>query len=148
MKVVLHKAVAQLGNRGDIVDVSDGYARNFLIPTGVAQRATTGAEAQAVSMRKAWQQRNAADREAAEALATSLVTATITISARASGEGNLFGSVSVHDVVEAIKEQTNVELDRKMVDLGEGIKTVGAHSVTVQPHDEVQFPVTVEVTAA
>ncbi len=148
MKVVLHKAVAKLGNRGDIVDVSDGYARNFLIPTGVAQKATTGAEAQAVAMRKAWQQRNAADREAAEALATSLVTATIVISARASGEGKLFGSVSVHDVVDAIKEQTNVELDRKMVDLGEGIKTVGAHSVTVQPHDEVQFPVTVEVTAA
>ena len=148
MKVVLHKAVAQLGNRGDIVDVSDGYARNFLIPTGVAQMATTGAEAQAVAMRKAWQQRNAADREAAEALATSLVTATIAISARASGEGKLFGSVSVHDVVDAIKEQTNVELDRKMVDLGEGIKSVGSHPVTVQPHDEVQFPVTVEVTAA
>lgn len=148
MKIVLHKAVAQLGNRGDIVDVADGYARNYLIPSGVAQKATPGAEAQAVAMRKAWQQRNAADREAAEALATSLVTATITISARASGEGKLFGSVSVHDVVDAIKEQTNVELDRKMVDLGDGIKTVGAHSITVQPHDEVQFPVTVEVTAA
>ncbi len=148
MKVVLHKAVAQLGNRGDIVDVADGYARNFLIPTGVAQKATPGAEAQAQAMRKAWQQRNAADREAAEALATSLVSATIAISARASGEGKLFGSVSVHDVVDAIKEQTNVELDRKMVDLGEGIKSVGVHSITVQPHDEVQFPVTVEVTAA
>jgi len=148
MKVVLHKAVAQLGNRGDIVDVADGYARNFLIPTGVAQKATPGVEAQAVVMRKAWQQRNAADREAAESLATTLVTATIAISARASGEGRLFGSVSVHDVVDAIKEQTGVELDLKMVDLGDGIKAVGAHSVTVQPHDEVQFPVTVEVSAA
>lgn len=148
MKVVLHKAVAQLGNRGDIVDVADGYARNFLIPTGVAQMATSGVEAQAVAMRKAWQQRNAADREAAESLATTLVTATIAISARASGEGKLFGSVSVHDVVDAIKEQTGVELDRKMVDLGEGIKSVGAHSVTVQPHDDVQFPVTIEVAAS
>ncbi len=148
MKVVLHKAVAQLGNRGDIVDVADGYARNFLIPNGVAQKATPGVEAQAVVMRKAWQQRNAADREAAESLATTLVTATIAISARASGEGNLFGSVSVHDVVDAIKDQTGVELDRKMVDLGDGIKAVGAHSVTVKPHDEVQFPVTVEVSAA
>jgi len=148
MKVVLHKAVAQLGNRGDIVDVADGYARNFLIPTGVAQMATSGVEAQAVAMRKAWQQRNAADREAAESLATTLVTATIAISARASGEGKLFGSVSVHDVVDAIKEQTGVELDRKMVDLGDGIKSVGAHSVTVQPHDDVQFPVTIEVAAS
>lgn len=148
MKVVLHEAVAQLGNRGDIVDVADGYARNYLIPKGVAQKATPGVEAQAVVMRKAWQQRNAADREAAESLATSLVTATISISARASGEGKLFGSVSVHDVVDAIKDQTSVELDRKMVDLGEGIKAVGSHSITVRPHAEVQFPVTVEVTAA
>ena len=148
MKVVLHEAVAQLGNRGDIVEVADGYARNYLIPKGVAQKATPGVEAQAVAMRKAWQQRNAADREAAEGLATSLVTATIVVSARASGEGKLFGSVSVHDVVDAIKEQTGVELERKMVDLGEGIKSVGSHSITVQPHAEVQFPVTVEVSAA
>jgi len=148
MKVVLHEAVAQLGNRGDIVDVADGYARNFLIPNGVAQKATPGVEAQAVAMRKAWQQRNAANREAAEALATSLVTATIAISARASGEGKLFGSVSVHDVVDAIKEQTSVDLERKMVDLGDGIKSLGSHSVTVRPHDEVQFPVTIEVSAS
>lgn len=148
MKVVLHKAVPQLGSRGDIVEVADGYARNFLIPKGVAQKATPGVEAQAQAMRKAWQQRNAADREAAEALATQLVTKTIAISARASGEGKLFGSVSVHDVVDAIQAQTGVELDRKMVDLGDGIKATGAHSVTVKPHDEVQFPVTVEVAAS
>lgn len=148
MKIVLHKAVPQLGNRGDIVEVADGYARNFLIPQGVAQMATPGVEAQAQAMRKAWQQRNAADREAAEALATKLVTKTINISARASGEGKLFGSVSVHDVCEAIMNQTGVELDRKMVDLGEGIKAIGGHSVTVKPHDEVQFPVTIEVSAS
>lgn len=148
MKVVLHEAVSQLGNRGDIVDVADGYARNFLIPKGIAQKATPGVEAQAEAMRKAWQQRNAADREAAEALATQLVTKTIEITARASGEGKLFGSVSVQDVVQAIQEQTGVELDRKMVDLGEGIKAIGAHSVTVQPHAEVQFPVTVDVAAS
>ena len=148
MKVVLHEAVPQLGSRGDIVEVADGYARNFLIPKGVAQKATPGVEAQAQAMRKAWQQRNAADREAAEALATQLVTKTISIAARASGEGKLFGSVSVHDVVEAIQAQTGVELDRKMVDLGDGIKAIGAHSVTVKPHDEVQFPVTIDVAAS
>ena len=148
MKVVLHEAVPQLGNRGDIVDVADGYARNYLIPKGVAQKATPGVEAQADSMRKAWQQRNAADREAAEALATTLVSTTIAISARASGEGKLFGSVSVHDVVDAIQSQTGVELERKMVDLGDGIKSLGVHSITVHPHADVQFPVTVEVTEA
>ena len=148
MKVVLHEAVSQLGNRGDIVDVADGYARNFLIPKGIAQKATPGVEAQAEAMRKAWQQRNAADREAAEGLATQLVTKTIEITARASGEGKLFGSVSVQDVVQAIQEQTGVELDRKMVDIGDGIKEIGAHSVTVQPHAEVQFPVTIDVAAS
>lgn len=148
MKVVLHQAVPQLGNRGDIVDVADGYARNYLIPKGVAQKATSGVETQANAMKKAWQLRNAKDREAAEEVAKSLVTATITISARASAEGRLFGSVSVHDVAAAIQEQSGVELDRKMIDLGDGIKTVGAHTVTVQAHDEVQFPVTVDVTPA
>ncbi len=148
MKVVLHERVAQLGNRGDIVDVADGYARNYLIPQGLAQKATAGVEAQAVAMRKAWQQKNTKDRAAAEEVAKSLVTSTIAISARASGEGRLFGSVSTNDVVEAIAAQTGVELDRKMLDLAEGIKTVGTHMVTVQPHDEVQFPVTVEVTPA
>jgi large subunit ribosomal protein L9 len=148
MKVVLHQQVPQLGNRGDIVEVADGYARNYLIPQGVAQRANAGVEAQAEAMRKAWSQKNAKNREAAEEIAKSLVTATISVSARASGEGKLFGSVSVHDVIEAVKEQTGVELDRKMVDLAEGIKELGTHSVTVQPHDDVQFPITVEVSAA
>ena len=148
MKVVLHQQVPQLGNRGDVVDVSDGYARNFLIPKGVAQRANDGVEAQAETMRKSWSLKNAKDREAAEEVAKALVTASIVISARASGEGKLFGSVSVSDVADAIKEQTGVELDRKMLDLADGIKSVGTHSVTVQAHDDVQFPVTIEVVAA
>ena len=148
MKVVLHQQVPQLGNRGDVVDVSDGYARNFLIPKGVAQRANDGVEAQAETMRKSWSLKNAKDREAAEEVAKALVTASIVISARASSEGKLFGSVSVSDVADAIKEQTGVELDRKMLDLADGIKSVGTHSVTVQAHDDVQFPVTIEVVAA
>jgi len=148
MKVVLHQQVPQLGNRGDVVDVSDGYARNYLIPQGVAQKATDGVEAQAEAMRKTWVLKNAKDREAAEEVAKALVTSSIVISARASSEGKLFGSVSSSDVVDAVKAQTGVELDRKMLNLAEGIKTVGTHTVTVHPHDDVQFPVTVEVEAA
>ncbi len=148
MKVVLHEQVPQLGNRGDVVDVSDGYARNYLIPKGVAKRANNGVEAQAETMRKSWSLKNAKDREAAEEVAKALVTATIMITARASGEGKLFGSISTADVVEAVKEQTGVELERKMLDLADGIKTVGTHTVTVKPHDDVQFPVSVEVVSA
>ncbi len=148
MRVVLLTRVDGVGNRGDIVDVSDGYARNSLIPRGMAERATAGVEAQAETMRKAWQQKNAAEREAAEEIAKRLVTAQLSLSARASGEGKLFGSVSAGDVVDAVRAATGVELDRKMVSLGDGIKTVGSHTVTVQPHPEVQFPVNLEVAAS
>ncbi len=148
MKVVLLKQVNQLGNRGDIVDVADGHARNYLIPQGIAQKASAGIEAQAAVMRKTWSAKNAKQREAAEALATQLVSKPITITARASGEGKLFGSVSAADVATAVSEQTGVELDRKMLDLGEGIKALGTHTVTAQPHEDVQFPITVEVASA
>lgn len=148
MRVVLLTRVDGVGNRGDIVDVSDGYARNSLIPRGMAERATAGVEAQAETMRKAWQQKNSAEREAAEEIAKRLVTAQLSLTARASGEGKLFGSVSAGDVVDAVRAATGVELDRKMVSLGDGIKTVGSHTVTVQPHPEVQFPVNLEVAAS
>lgn len=148
MRIVLLQQVSGLGNRGDIIEVADGYARNFLIPTAKAQRATDGVEVQAGVMRKAWQLRNAKDREAAEEVAKALVAKVITISARASGEGKLFGSVSVNDVVDAVTAQTGVELDRKMLDLADGIKEVGSHTVMARPHADVEFPVTVEVVAS
>jgi large subunit ribosomal protein L9 len=147
MRIVLHEVVKGLGNRGDLVDVSDGYARNFLIPKGMAQLASAGVEQQADSMRKAWSMKNAKDREAAEEVAKVLVTAVVSIPARAGGEGKLFGSVTAADVATAIAAQTGVELDRKMIALDDAIRTVGTHSVTVQPHPEVQFPVSVDVVA-
>ncbi len=148
MQIVLLTRIEGVGNRGDIVEVSDGYARNNLIPQGKAERATAGVAAQAERMRQAWQVKNTAEREAAEEIAKRLVTAPISITARASGEGKLFGSVSAGDVVDAVQAATGVELDRKMVSLGDGIKTVGSHMVTVQPHPEVQFPINVEVASA
>lgn len=148
MRIVLLEQVSGLGNRGDIVDVADGYARNFLVPSGKAQRANAGVEHQAEAMRKAWQLRNAKDREAAEEVAKTLVAKVIRVSARASGEGKLFGSVSVTDVLTAVRNQTGVELDRKILDFSEGIKTIGTHTVTAHPHDEVEFPITVEVSAS
>lgn len=148
MKVVLHEKIAGLGGRGDIVEVADGYARNSLIPKGLAQQATDGVTAQATAMKRAWQQRNAQEREAAEELAKVLVSKTIEISARASGEGKLFGSVSAADIVEATQVQTGIELDRKTVALDEPIREVGSSSVTVTPHSDVSFPLTINVSAA
>ncbi len=148
MKVVLHERIDGLGSRGDIVDVSDGYARNSLIPKGLAQQATEGVTAQAEAMKRAWQLRNAKDRESAEELAKTLVPQTIGIAARASGEGKLFGSVSASDIADAVKEQTGIELDRKMIELDETIRSVGTLSVMVKPHSEVAFPLSVDVTAS
>ncbi len=145
MRVVLHDSVGGLGNRGDLVEVSDGYARNYLIPQGKARQAGAGVEIEAEAMKKAWTVRNSREREAAEEVAKVLVSRPISISMRAGAEGKLFGSVTSADIAAAITEQTGVEVDRKMIDLADGIRSLGAHSVTVHPHAEVQFPVTVEV---
>ena len=147
MKVVLREEVKHVGRRGDIVEVADGYARNFLLPLGKALKASAGVEAQADAMRRAWNQKNAKDREAAEEIATKVVSNPITIAARASADGKLFGSVTAADIVAALAEQTGVELDRKMV-TDEHLKELGTHTVTATPHAEVQFPITVEVVAA
>ncbi|MEZ5376721.1 MAG: 50S ribosomal protein L9 [Acidimicrobiales bacterium] len=149
MRIVLHEQVSGLGNRGDLVEVADGYARNYLIPKGLARQASQGVEIEAQAMKKAWAVRNAREREAAEEVAKALVSKPITIAMRAGGEGKLFGSVTSSDIADAIREQAGVELDRKLIalDEGHGIRSLGAHSVTVHPHPEVQFPVTVEVVA-
>lgn len=148
MRIVLHESITGLGNRGDIVDVSDGFARNSLIPKGQAQQASAGVETQAGLMKRSWQTRNAKEREAAEEIAKTLVAKTIEITARAGTEGRLFGSVTSADVSTAIQEQSGVEIDRKMIELDEPIRSVGMHAVTVKPHNDVQFPVSVSVIEA
>ena len=145
MKVILRSDVDALGKKGDIVEVADGYARNFLVPNGLALKASPGAQSQATAMRRSRDVRDAAAREAAEAVATKLVPQTITISARAGGEGKLFGSVTATDVVEAVQAQANIELDRRKVNLDDPIRSLGTHEIPVRLHPEVQFRVTVEV---
>jgi large subunit ribosomal protein L9 len=148
VKVILRADVDGIGKKGDIVDVADGHARNFLLPRGLAMKSSKGAEAQAGAMRRSRDLRDAADREAAETIATRLVPQTFTISARAGGEGKLFGSITAADVVAAVQEQAGVELDRRKVVLADPIREVGTHLVTVKLHSDVEFPVTLEVTKA
>jgi large subunit ribosomal protein L9 len=147
MKVILRSDVSTLGKRGDILDVSDGYARNYLVPKGLAMKASVGAEAQAGSMRRARDLRDAQDRAAAEALATTLVPKVITLAARAGTEGRLFGSVTASDIAAAVEAQTNVVIDRRKIVLAEPIKTLGTHTVPVKLHADVEFPVTLDVVA-
>ncbi len=148
VKVILRSDIAQVGKRGDIVEVSDGYARNFLFPKGLAMVATDGAVAQAAAMRRRRDLKDAADRSAAEEVARSLVAKVITIPARAGSEGRLFGSVTSGDIVEAVEDQTGITLDRRRLLLHEPIKSTGTHSVAVRLHADVEFPVTIEVVAS
>ena len=113
MKVLLRKDVSGIGRRGDIVTVSSGHARNFLLPGGLAIIATDGAVTQANSMRRARDLREAADRDAAFAISAELAKHTVTVKAKAGAEGRLFGSVTANDIVAAVKDQTSVVLDRK-----------------------------------
>ncbi len=145
MRVVLRTDLDNLGKRGDIREVADGYARNYLLPKGHAILAGKGVDGQANAMRRARDRRDARDREAAETVARTLVPAVIKIPARAGAEGKLFGSVTAADVVEAVATQTGVTLDRRRLHLDEPIKTLGTHEVPVKLHADVEFRVTVEI---
>ena len=147
MKIVLRSDIEGVGNKGDVCDVADGYARNFLLPKGLALKASKGAETQAASMRRSRDTKDAADRAAAQEVASTLVPTVIKVSAKAGSEGKLFGSVTNIDVADAVLAQTGVEIDRRDLHLDEPIKTLGTHQVRAKLHAEVEFPVTVEVAA-
>ncbi len=145
IKVILRADVSGLGKRGDIVEVKDGFGRNYLLPRSLAIAATPGAVGQAQAMRRARDLRDAQDREAAQEIARTLVSRTITIKAKAGTEGRLFGSVTASDIVEAIADQTTIQLEKRQVRL-EPIKTTGSHSVAIKLHADVEFPVSLEIT--
>lgn len=147
MRLLLRNDVDGLGKKGDLVDVADGYGRNFLLPKGLALPAADGIQAQAESMSRARAQRDTRDRSAAEDIATALVGKPVTIGHRAGEAGRLYGSVTAADIVEAVQAQTGLELDRRKLHLDEPIRSLGTHLVTAKLHADVEFPVTVEVVA-
>jgi len=148
VKVLLRSDVAGLGQKGDIVEVADGYGRNYLLPKGFAVLASGGVAAQAESMRRSREQRDAVERAAADELAARLGAASIALSARAKGEGELFGSVSITEIVDAVSAQLGVDLDRHLVHLDAPIRTVGSHQASVRLHPQVEVRLGVEVSAA
>lgn len=147
-RVVLRSDHDLLGKRGDIIEVADGYARNYLLPKGLAMTATDGVTAQAQAMRRARDLRDAREREAAETVARKLVPVVIRIPAKAGAGGKLFGSVTAGDIVDAVSSQTEVHLDRRRLRLADPIKTLGTHEVPVKLHSDVEFRVTVDVVKA
>ncbi|MEA1902360.1 MAG: 50S ribosomal protein L9 [Actinomycetota bacterium] len=148
MKLILTSDVVDLGKRGDVVDVADGYARNFLLPRSFAIKANEGALAQAESIRETRIEVERKAKELAEAIAQQLVGSRVVLAAQAGDEGQLYGSVSVADVVEGIRRFTGIELEKGQVELAEPIKAIGLHEIQIRVHQEVEFPLTLDVIPA
>ena len=147
MKLLLRADVSGVGKKGDIVEVADGYGRNYLLPKGFAVAASKGVEAQAAAMRRSRDARDVADRTAATEIATKLVPAVITLSGRVKADDELFGSLGATEIVEAVAAQTGLELDRHALGTVH-LRTIGTHAVPVKLHADVQFELTIEVSPA
>jgi large subunit ribosomal protein L9 len=148
VKLILTREVAGLGLAGDIVDVADGYGRNFLVPRGAAIGWTKGAEKQISQIKRARDAREIRDLGHAREIKADLEKLSVTLSARAGKDGKLFGSVTTGDVASAVKAAGGPVLDRKRIQLPGHIKTTGAHTVTVELHPDVVASIPVQVVAA
>lgn len=147
MKVILKKDMSSLGGYGEVVNAARGYARNYLIPRGIAIEATPGNLRQLDSERAAYVKKVAAKVADAEKLVAELEAVSLSFERKAGEDSKLFGSVTTHDIEEALKAKGFASIDRKAITLGEPIKTVGTHAASVKLHPEVSASIKVEVVA-
>ena len=148
MKLILTQEVAGLGSPGDVVEVRDGYARNFLVPRGYAISWTRGGEKQVATIRRARDARGVRDLGHAQEIKRDLEKLTVRLPARAGAGGRLFGSVTAADVVSAVQAAGGPQLDRRRLQLAGGIKSLGRHEVSVVLHPEVTATIPLEVVPA
>jgi large subunit ribosomal protein L9 len=151
MKLILTQEVGGLGSPGDIVEVKDGYGRNFLIPRGFAIRWTKGGEKQVESIKKARGARQVRDLDHAKEIKAKLEGSPIDLKVRAGETGRLFGSVTVNDIAEAINSAVgggSDVIDKRKIVLGNPIRSLGAHEVGVKVHDDVDAQVRLNVVPA
>jgi large subunit ribosomal protein L9 len=148
MKLILTEDVKGLGGKGEVVEVADGYGRNYLLPKRLAMRATAGALRDAEGIRTAHEETQRKVFEEAEATAKTLVGTRVVLAAQAGDEGKLFGSVTSSDVIDGVLKFTGVQLDRSTVQMAAPIKSIGLHEVMVRLHPEVQFALTLDVIPA
>ena len=148
MKLILTQEVAGLGSPGDVVEVRDGYARNFLVPRAYAIAWTKGGEKQVATIKRARDARGVRDLDHAKEIKASLQKLSVTLPARAGAGGRLFGSVTAADVVSAVKQAGGPQLDRRRLQLAGGIKSLGRHDVTVVLHPDVTATIPLEVVPA
>ncbi len=144
MKVILTEEIRGLGTRGDVVNVKDGYARNYLLPKNLAREATAGNMKSIEQERKKWAQLGQQEKTVAEKAAASVQGVKITVHKRVGENGQLFGSVTANEIADAL-EAKGIAVDKRRIELAHSIKSVGTHDVDVRLHREVTAHVQVEV---
>ncbi|MBA2445810.1 MAG: 50S ribosomal protein L9 [Nocardioidaceae bacterium] len=148
MKLILTQEVSSLGTPGDVVDVKDGYGRNYLVPRGLAIRWTRGAEKQIDSIKQARSVRDVRDLGQAEEIKQQLEALTVNVPAQAGRTGRLFGAVSMTEIVDAVKSAGGPDIDKRRIEVVNPIKALGSHRITVRVNDEVTATVDLEVVAS
>ncbi|GAB3107044.1 50S ribosomal protein L9 [Streptomyces calidiresistens] len=148
MKIILTSEVPGLGAAGDVVEVKDGYARNYLLPRGVAIRWTRGGQKDVDQLRRARKIREIATIEQANEVKGRLEGVKVRMRVRAGEGGRLFGSVTPADIASAVKEAGGPDIDKRRIELGRPIKSLGTHQVSVRLHPEVVANVPLEVNAS
>ncbi len=148
MKVILTQDVKNLGKEGDVKDLSDGYARNYLIPRGLVVEATTANLKEKEDQASRLQKQKDREKTQAQALYDRLNGKSITITARSGGGDKLFGAVTSKEIADALNKQFKVKLDKKKVDLGEPIKHLGEYPIKIKIYPQIQAEITVRVEAA
>ncbi len=146
MKVILLEDVKNLGNKGDIVNVAEGYARNFLFPKKLAEQATQGGIKLVEQQKKAIEKKKAKERKMALDLAEKLSSAQVVLSVRAGEQGKLFGSITSKDISEALKNQCKINVDKRKIEMVEPIKSLGDYNVTIKLAPEVEANLRLKVT--
>ncbi|MGH2573413.1 MAG: 50S ribosomal protein L9 [Actinomycetota bacterium] len=145
MRVILQREVENLGAPGDVVAVADGYARNYLMPRGLAIPASKGAVRHAERLRQAHEQHVGRALDEARAVAERLTSRPLRIPTRVGADGRLFGSITVADLADEIQKVSGQEIDRRRIHVAEPIRSVGTHEVVVHLHPQINAAVTVEV---
>lgn len=148
MKLILTQEVAGLGSAGEVVEVKDGYGRNYLVPRGFAIAWTKGAQKQIDSIRRARSSREIADLDTAREIKQKLEAAAVRLSAKAGDSGRLFGAITSADIADAVSAAGAPAVDKRRIELGNPIKTVGTHTVSVRLHPDVVATVNLEVVDA
>ena len=146
-KLILTHEVTGLGAPGDIVEVKDGFARNYLVPRGLATAWSKGAEKQVTSIRKARKAREIATLDEAMAVRDALQSKPVVVRVKSGESGRLFGAVTTSEIADAVKAAGAPAVDKRKVEVGQPIKTLGDHTVQVRLHPEVTAKIDVKVVA-